>query len=209
MKKCPYCSNPVYAVNARRCAFCGRNLDFELAKKLERERAEREHFFNASKSAFLALAFLVLVTAATLWAAIYSPVGTIAKQAATQTAAARRYCDPQEVSIAAHQLIDFNDRWADIMALAVSVDHDDALVLQVDRLQKIRRDAEDVKTPECLKAPQQNLINGMEDHIQGLLMVLRDQPLDEANRYLTLGNLKMNEFADEVERIQVCAPDCR
>lgn len=94
------------------------------------------------------------------------------------------------------------------MALAVSVDRD-VLVLQVDRLQKIRRDAKDVKTPECLKAPQQNLINGMEDHIQGLLAVLRAEPLDEANRYLTLGNLKMNEFADEVERIQVCSPDCR
>lgn len=207
MKTCPYCHNPVYD-SARRCAFCGRNLDIELAKKLEKEKADRERFYNALKFTFLFFLFIVVGTVAALWLAIYSPIGTQASQAATQTAAVLDFCHPNKVSLAADQLIDFNDRWADIMALAVSVDRD-ALVLQVDRLQKIRRDAKAVETPACLQEAKTSLVDGMGSHIDGLLAYIRGSTVEEVNNYISLGNLEMNYFADEVERLQKCAPNCR
>ena len=207
MKKCPYCSNPIYD-SAKRCMFCGRNLDLELAKKLEIQKTDRDRFFKSAKVALITIAIFASVTVATIWVSIYSPMGSIAKQAATQTALAQSFCNPQEVSIAARQLIDFNDRWADIMALAVSVDRD-AVVLQVDRLQKIRRDAKDVETPDCLQNAKVSLTDGMEAHIDGLLAYIREKPIEEVNNYITAGNLEMNSFADDVERLQKCAPDCR
>lgn len=206
MKKCPYCSNPIDD-SVKRCIFCGRNLDFELAKELARQKTERERLIKSVKIVLLTIIFMVVAAGMTIWGAIYSPIGSRAKIAATQTADALNFCNPEEVSVAAHRLIEFNDRWADIMALAVNVDHDQVFP-QVDRLQKIRRDVKDVEIPECLRNAKASLTSGMDEHINGLLAYIRDEPLENVNNYITQGNFEMNSFADEIERLQKCAPGC-
>ena len=189
--------------------FCGRIMDLEYAKKLEREKASRERSARQARMALASFFSIAGIAAFAIWAAVFSPLGSKAqRQAATQTAGVLQFCDPDAVSLAAHDLIDMNDRWGDIVALAVSVDRE-AVLVQVDRLQKIRRDARDVNPPPCLTRAHKSLIEGMDAHIDGFLEYMRGETVEVVNNYITRGNIEMNTFADEVERVQRCAPDCR
>jgi hypothetical protein len=207
MKTCPYCKNPIYE-GVKRCIFCGRNLDLELARKLKMQRAAYERRVQAARVTFSSLSAVAFLAGVTIWAAIYSPFGSIAQQAATQTAVVSKFCDPSEVYRAAEQLIDYNDRWADIMALAVSVERD-LVVVQVDRLQNIRRDTKDVNVPECMQDAKHSLIEGMDAHIEAMLAHIRAEPLETVNEVITQGNIGMNRFLDEAARLEKCAPVCR
>ena len=208
MRKCPYC-NQYTDERSRRCMFCGRIMDLELTKKLQQEKASRERLARQARTALVSFFSIAGIAAFTIWAGVFSPVGSkVQRQAATQTAAVLQFCDPNAVALAAHELIDMNDRWADIVSLAVSVDRE-AVVVQVDRLQKIRRDARDVKPPPCLTSAHESLIDGMDAHINGFLEYARGETVEAVNNHIMRGNIEMNAFADEVERVQRCVPDCR
>jgi hypothetical protein len=92
------------------------------------------------------------------------------------------------------------DEWQDAFEIANSTPRM-SLAGPLGELQKIKRDTGNLEYPECALKVQNNIINAMEETIDGFLAFMSDDADTVVNQHFKMMNVYLGWAADEMEKI--------
>jgi hypothetical protein len=81
-----------------------------------------------------------------------------------------------------------------------------SLSTQIDKLQSIRRDAEDLEAPECAVAIKQHLVNTMDTTIRGFIAFLGQKSDIEVKPLFTIAGQEQTAFQQAVQQLKAGTP---
>lgn len=81
-----------------------------------------------------------------------------------------------------------------------------SLSTQIDKLQSIRRDAEDLEAPECAAAVKQHLVNTMDTTIRGFIAFLGQKSDPEVKPLFTIASQEQTAFQQAVQQLKAGTP---
>jgi hypothetical protein len=119
-------------------------------------------------------------------------------------------CGTRSVEEALQQITPITNRWDSAYNLTINGPLD-MYTSNLQQLQTIRGDAKSVNVPYCMETAKSELIAGMDDFINSLVVtkdILNHNSANDSAALVQQGNDHFKAYKSEMERIKSCAPLC-
>ena len=107
----------------------------------------------------------------------------------------------EQAAVLVSQIQPLAREWDDANTLASSTPRS-SLSAQIDKLQAMRRKAQDLEAPQCAFLVRQRLIDAMDNTINGYLAFLSQKPESEVNKYFDQAKQSMDGFGKEIAALK-------
>lgn len=156
--------------------------------------------------AVVAILILVLVAAA------FGVSRVVASQQAAATATAQYVhdygaCGVAVVASAADALGSIRRQFSDVFEVANATGRG-SLAPVIRDMQDIGQAAQGVEVPVCLAGAKSDLVAGVDASVDGFLAFMSEFSDTTINGHFDDAVTSFQQFSDNIERVQACAPDC-
>jgi hypothetical protein len=134
-------------------------------------------------------------------------VGTAIAQTQAADVAAHSACTVATVLKFTTTSNDVAKRWDDGATLANSTPRSN-LSGQIANLRSLKREAEAVETPTCLKYAQTFLVSSMDDTVTAFIDFLGQATDTKVTSDFDAAKRNMQDFHNEIDKINKCVPNC-